>query len=401
MDPIRNPFSPGAGTPPPELVGREVLLEQMRVAFARAKRGAPTKSIIAVGLRGVGKTVLLNRCQELAEAEGHVPIFIEAREQRAIANLLAPEIRKVILTLDRIGAVEENVKRGLRAFRSWIGTIKLSYGDAEMSLDIDPEPGIADSGIVESDLPDLFVALGRAAASRNRPICFVIDELQYLTERDLGALIMALHRTTQLSLPVVMVAAGLPLIVGLSGQAKSYAERLFDFPNVGALAPDDALRAIERPLARADTRITPGALKDIVEATQGYPYFLQEWAYHAWNAADDQVITTADVAVAQEKALLRLDQGFFRVRFDRLTPLEKDYLRAMAEGGGSTQRSGDIARLLGRATTDVGPRREALIRKGMIWSPAHGDTAFTVPLFDSFIKRAMPDWAPLPPKSKA
>jgi hypothetical protein len=394
MDPIDNPFVPGAGTPPPELVGREQLLEGVRVAVVRAQRGHPAKSLIAVGLRGVGKTVLLNRCQELAEAEAHLSIYIEAQEGRPLPRLLVPEVRKAVLALDRMGLVHEHVKRSMRALRSWVGKLKLTYQDIELALDIDPEPGLADSGDPEADLTDLFVALGRAAQARSRPICLLIDELQYLEERDFGALIMALHRVGQLGLPLLMVGAGLPLIVGLSGQAKSYAERLFDFPNVGPLSREDAAQAISAPITRAGVSIDSDAMEAILMATQGYPYFLQEWGYHAWNAGSDRRITAPDVERAQHRALQRLDQGFFRVRFDRLTPLEKDYLRAMAEIGPGPHRSGDIARMLNRATTDVGPRRENLIRKGMIWSPAHGDTAFTVPLFDEFMRRAMPGWSP-------
>lgn len=402
MDPVRNPFSPGAGTPPPELVGRQDLLDQVRIALARTSRGAPAKSIIAVGLRGVGKTVLLNRCQELAEAERHIPVFIEAQESRPLARLLAPELRKVLLTLDRLGALEAHVKRGLRVFRSWIGAIQVKYGDIEASLlDVEPETGVADSGSLESDLPEMFAAVGHAALSRGRPVCLILDEVQYLDAADFGALIMALHRAAQLSLPVVMVAAGLPLVVALSGQAKSYAERLFDFPAIGALGAEDAARAIRAPIDRANATISDDALATIVAATEGYPYFLQEWGYHVWNAASGPDISTGDVARAQRTALQRLDQGFFRVRFDRLTPLERDYLRAMAELGHGPHRSGDIARLLGRATTHLGQRRDALIRKGMIWSPAHGDTAFTVPLFDAFLKRVMPDWHPASSPAKA
>ncbi len=394
MKALDNPFVPGAGTSPPELVGREALLDQVAIALGRAARGRAAKSIIAVGLRGVGKTVLLNRCREIAEQEAHIAIPLEAQEGRPLPHLLVPELRKVILTLDRIGAVHEQVKRGLRTFRSWVGMLKLKYAELEIALDVEPETGVADSGMPESDLPDMFEALGRAAAARNRPICLIIDELQYLQERDLGALITALHRAAQLGLPVTMVAAGLPLIVGLSGQAKSYAERMFDFPTVGALDRQDAITALRAPIRRADADIMDDALDMIVAATQGYPYFLQEWGYHAWNAAPARVITAADVETAGQTALRRLDEGFFRVRFERLTPFEKAYLRAMAELGPGPHRSGDIARALSRATTDLGQRRETLIRKGMIWSPAHGDTAFTVPLFDLFMRRAMPDWHP-------
>lgn len=394
MDPIRNPFVPGAGAPPPELVGREALLERLRVCLHRVQARRAEKCMIAVGLRGVGKTVLLNHARSIAEQLNFTVIYLEVREQGSLSAQLATEMRRATLELDRLGAVNEHAKRALRVFRGWLGSLKLSVGDMALELGIDPELGVADSGIAAHDLPDMFVALGRAAVARGRGVAIILDELQYLDADDLGALIMALHRTAQLGLPVTLIGAGLPLIVGLSGEAKSYAERLFDFPAIGALPPEAAARAIAVPVEREGAAITPAALKAVLHATQGYPYFLQEWGYQSWNAAASSTINESDVAHATAQAIRRLDEGFFRVRFDRLTPREKDYLRAMAAIGPGPHRSGDIAGMLDRATTEVGLRRETLIRKGMIWSPSHGDTAFTVPLFDDFLRRIMPDWSP-------
>lgn len=254
------------------------------------------------------------------------------------------------------------------------------------------EPPLADSGNLEVDLPALFRTVGQAARAADSSVAILVDEVQYLREEDLGALIVAFHAITQRGLPVVMFGAGLPQVAALSGEAKSYAERLFDFPSVGPLGAAAARQAIEQPVRGEGAEINPDALERIVSVTKGYPYFLQEWGKHTWNAAKQSPITKDDVAAASQSATNALDKSFFRVRFDRLTPREQDYLRAMAELGAGPHRSGAIADALGRSVESTGPLRSGLIRKGMVWSPAHGETAFTVPLFDEFMRRAIPDW---------
>ena len=400
MDPVRNPYVPGAGTPPPELTGRSVLLDRARVALARTKLGRSSKSFIAVGLRGVGKTVLLSRIKELAQEAGFRVCAVEASENKALAELLVPQLRRVLLELDRLGALSEHVKRGLRVLKSFMSAVKIRYADAELALDIDGERGTADSGDLEADLPELFAAVARAAADRGTAVAVIIDEVQYLSERDMGALIMSLHRISQDRLPLILVAAGLPQVVGLSGRSKSYAERLFDFPVVDALQPEDAARALADPASEEGVAFAPGALDRILELTRGYPYFLQEWGYHTWNAATASPITMADVATATPRAVNALDESFFRVRLDRLTPREKDYLRVMAELGPGPHRSGDVADRLGISVTGASPLRNGLIAKGMIYSPAYGDTAFTVPLFDDFMRRTMPMPPPKAPRRR-
>lgn len=390
MDPIRNPFVPGAGAPPPELTGRAELLDRARVLLARTKLGRPSKSFIAVGLRGVGKTVLLTRVRQMAEQAGFRVCAIEAHEQKSLPDLLVPHLRRVLLELDRAGALSEQVKKGLRVLKSFMGSVKLSYGEASLALDIDGERGAADSGDIEADLPELFLAVGKAAAAREAAVALVIDELQYLSERDMSALIMGLHRVAQDGLPLTLVGAGLPQVVGLTGRSNSYAERLFDFPLVAALKPEDAAAALSEPARSEGVLFDPAALDRIVEVTRGYPYFVQEWGYHTWNIAASSPIREADVAAASPGALDKLDESFFRVRLDRLTPRERDYLRAMAELGPGPHRSGDISDALGISVTSAGPLRSGLIGKGMIYSPAHGDTAFTVPLFDEFMRRIIP-----------
>jgi len=394
MDPILNPYAPGAGTPPPELAGRDALLESVRIAIERARRGLPAKSVLMVGLRGVGKTVLLDRMRDEAEAAGVHTVRIEAPERRSLPALLAPQLRQALLRLSRNEQARDLAQRALRALAGFVGALKVKYEDIEVGLDFDPEPGLADNGDLEHDLQALLETVGAAAAQAGTALVMFVDELQYVKEDELAALITALHRCAQRRLPVALVGAGLPQLRGQMGEAKSYAERLFDFPEVGPLSPEAATLAIAKPALDQGVAFEAAAVDRIVAETRGYPYFLQEWGKHAWDAAAASPITLDDVRAASASALAALDESFFRVRFDRLTPTEKRYLRAMADLGPGPHRSGDIADRLGRKVTSLAPTRNQLIAKGMIWSPSHGDTAFTVPLFDAFMKRIMPgdDW---------
>lgn len=391
MDPVRNPYSPGAGTPPPELAGRDKLIAQIKLSIARIRVGKPAKSVLMIGLRGVGKTVLLNRMLKDADASGAYTIRIEAPENRSLPALLAPQLRAVLLKLSRVQAAKDMAQRGLKALAGFAKSLKLKYADIEVGLDLDPEPGLADNGDLETDLTTLLEVVGRAAQEATTVVVIFIDELQYIQIDQFAALISALHRCAQGSLPIVMVGAGLPQLRGLAGNAKSYAERLFDYPTVGALAPAEAEQAIAKPATSQGVIVNPDALAEIIRATRGYPYFLQEWGKHAWDVADASPITFAHVRIASVEAVAALDEGFFGVRFDRLTPAERRYLRAMAELGAGPHRSGDIAQTLRKPINSQGPVRQSLITKGMIWSPNHGDTAFTVPLFDEYMKRIMPD----------
>lgn len=390
MDPVTNPYSPGAGAPPPELAGRDEIREAVRVAAQRIRAGRPAKSVLLVGLRGVGKTVLLDRLRDDAEAAGLHTLRIEAPEARSLPALLAPQLRQALLRLSRSEQAREFGHRALRALAGFAKALKIKYADIEVGLDFEPEPGLADNGDLEHDLQALLETAGEAAKKAGTALILFIDELQYVEEEQLAALITALHRTAQRQVPVMLVGAGLPQLPGRMGRAKSYAERLFDVPEVGPLDPESARQAIERPAQNEGVAFAPEALKRIVDETQGYPYFLQEWGKHVWDVAAASPITTDDVVAAAREATATLDESFFRVRFDRLTPAEKRYLRAMAELGPGPHRSGDIADQLGRKVTALGPTRNNLIAKGMIWSPSHGDTAFTVPMFDAFMKRIMP-----------
>lgn len=390
MDPRQNPYAPGAGTPPPELVGRDVLIERAAVALDRIRTGKPARSFILYGLRGVGKTVLLNRIRLDAEARGIVSVKMEAPEERSLPALLIPALRSTLLRLSQGEALKDNLLRGMKALASFTRALKVKYRDIEMSIEVDPEIGLADSSDLDTDLTDLLVTLGKAAGERNTAIVLYIDELQYVQKDQLASLICALHSTSQEQLPITMVAAGLPQLVGHAGNAKSYAERLFEFAPVDRLSDEDARIALTLPAENEGVTFNPEAISNIQEHANGYPYFLQEWGKHSWDVADASPIDLKDTQRATGEAFAELDASFFRVRFDRLTPSQKNYMRAMAELGPGPHRSGDIANILKREVSTVAPTRFALITKGMIYSPAHGDTAFTVPLFHDFMKRIMP-----------
>jgi len=363
----------------------------MHIATERIRRGLSAKSVVLVGLRGVGKTVLLDRMKANAEGMGIHTLRIEAPEGRSLPGMLAPQIRLALLGLSKVDKARDLATRGLQALAGFAKALKLKYEDIEVGLDFQPEAGLADNGDLEQDLLALLEATGLAAQKADTALAMFIDELQYVKEEELAALITALHRCSQRQLPIIMVGAGLPQIRGRLGRAKSYAERLFDFPEIGPLSPEEAKSAIAKPAAAENVSVTPPALDRIVLETHCFPYFLQEWGKQAWDAAEGSQITEADVAAASRLATAALDESFFRVRFDRLTPAERVYVRAMAARGPGPHRSGDIAAELGRDVRSLAPIRGKLIAKGMAYSPGHGDIAFTVPLFDEFMRRIMPE----------
>lgn len=390
MNNLYNPFSPGAGTPPPELAGRSAILNQALMTLARIKRGRPEKSMMLIGLRGTGKTVLLHQISELAEKEDYQVAMLEAHEQKSLPALLLPELRRILFALDKGAKLSNKVKRAFGILKSFVSSVKFTVNEIDFGIGIEAEKGTADSGDLEADLAQVFVALGEAAQERSTAIAVIIDELQYLSEQELSSLIMATHKISQKSLPVVVIGAGLPQLVGKAGRAKSYAERLFDYPELGPLSKEDAKQALQEPAKKEGALFSEEALDEIIRVTEGYPYFLQEWGYHAWNLAKASPISLEDAKQATVDSIQKLDQSFFRVRFDRLTPREKEYLRALAELGTIPQRSGNVAEKLGIDVQNAAPLRNNLIKKGMIYSPKHGDTAFTVPLFEGFMKRIMP-----------
>ncbi len=391
MDPIKNPFSPGAGSPPPELVGRDPILESARILLARIRAKRSEKSILLTGLRGVGKTVLLNKIQQEAEETGYKTLLTEAHEKKSLGALLALPLRQLLFTLDRTANAGYKAKRALAVLKGFVTAVKVKVGDFEFGLDIEPERGTADSGDIEEDLPNLFLAVAEAAQERQTAVAILIDEVQYLSIDEISALIMAMHKLQQRQLPLVFIGAGLPILPALAGESKSYAERLFQFPYIGPLSKEDAAKALQDPVHEVGIEFTSQAIDEIFRLTEGYPYFLQEWGYQAWNRANESPISLKMIQDATQEVIQRLDENFFRVRFDRLTPSEKNYLRAMAELGPQAHRTSEVADILGTKLSSLGPVRAKLIKKGMIYSPSHGKMAFTVPLFDEFMRRTISD----------
>ena len=392
MDRFTNPYRPGAGTPPPALIGRDDMIEGFEFTLRRAADRRPGKSYMTVGLRGVGKTVLLNRFIRIARDVGMEVGFIEVPEAGDFRGLLSIRLRQMLLEFEASpirNTVRAVITKALGVLRSF--TLQLPDGSS-FSLGVDPVAGHADSGRLSEDLTDVMVAVGEAAAGCGSGLVLAIDEAQNLSKEELAALVTAIHRTTQLDLPVVLVGAGLPQLPGLLGDAKSYAERLFEFPVVDSLSENEATDTIVLPAQEQDVAFDPAAIARIVAESRGYPYFLQEWGFHVWNGAPASPISDEDVSSVRAGVIAALDNNFFRVRLDRLTPREREYLHAMAGLGPGPHRSGDIAARLGVKSESVAPRRANLISKGMIYSPAHGDTAFTVPLFDDFLRRVGPDF---------
>ena len=385
MDPVRNPFAPGAGSQPPELAGRDEIITNADVALQRVLQGKSAQSQILLGLRGVGKTVLLNKIETIAEERGYLTSLIEAPEDRPLPVLLYPMLQQTLRKLSLSETAKAAAYFGMRALRSFAKTFKVEVGD--FSIAVDPEPGVADSGNLEFDLPELFVRIGEAATAAGRGWVLLIDELQYLKQADLSALIVATHKITQRNLPVLVFGAGLPQIASLSGDAKSYAERLFAYPRVGALPEEAAIAAVRNPIEDEGERISSEALAAIFAETRGYPYYLQEWGYQAWNLAEKSPIGPDIAKAASQAALRRLDEGFFKVRYDRLTPKERDYVRAMAGLGSGPYKSSEVADALGDAQQRFGPIRASIIKKGMIYSPSYGEIDFTVPLFSEYLQR--------------
>lgn len=390
MTPEENPFAPGAGTPPPELVGREDVLRQAEILFRRIQLGRPEKSMFLTGLRGVGKTVLLNRMDLMSQNIGCQSVFIEASEEKTMAEVLIPYLRQLLIRLSTSASAGAVVRRAFAVLKSFVGTVSLRIDDLRIGLDIEPELGTADSGDMDRDLPELFTAIAEAARDKQTAIAILIDEIQCFKKNELAALIMAMHLMQQRQLPLVFVGAGLPVLPGLIGNTRSYAERLFAFPDIGPLTAEAAAAAVRNPLTQNNVQINDSALDEIFNMTQGYPYFIQEWGYQVWNRAIDPIITEEIVKQTTTFVIKRLDDNFFRVRFSRLTPAEKRFLRAMANISNSEKRTSDVAAQLGVQLQSIGPNRAKLINKGMIYSPSYGNIAFTVPLFDEFIRREMP-----------
>lgn len=388
MDPVRNPYSPGAGTRPPALVGRERELDAMDVALQRLLIGRDGRSQLLTGLRGVGKTVLLNEFEQIAEGRGFVHEHIEVAEDGSLAPRLAAALRRVLLMMDARQRIGERVRRAMGVLKAF--TLRLP-GGPELSIDVDAIPGPADSGDLALDLAGLFVEIGELARDHHTGVLLTVDELHYVAQPTLEALIMGLHRAAQLRLPITVAGAGLPSLASVTGEAKSYAERMFTFPIIGSLSHDQAIDALVLPAADEEVTWEPAALEVVLQATEGYPYFLQEFGKQAWDVADGpDAITLDDVRRSRPVVVAELDDGFFRVRTGRTSDAERSYLRAMAELGPGPVRTAEVAAVLGRKPTAVTPLRDGLIKKALCYSPRWGEIDFTVPLFGEFVKRLVP-----------
>lgn len=392
MDPVRNPFSPGAGTPPPMLVGRQEILAQGDILFRRVLAGRSEKSMMLTGLRGVGKTVLLGVLERSAKNLGFMTIFHEAGEESKVGVFLAQGLRKILLELNSVALMKERVRKALFALRNFVGTLSVNVG--EFGISAEPLLGYADSGNLEADLTELLVLVGEAAQEQQKAVAIFIDEIQYFEKEEFGALIMAFHRIQQRNLPMVLVGAGLPILPALAGELKSYAERLFSFPNVGTLTREDAVKALVVPVQKESEEITGEAAEVIFKKTSGYPYFIQEWGSRVWiMTPEGEKISSDIVEKATESVIARLDESFFRVRYDRLTSGEKIFLRYMAEiYRGEPLKMEPLAKAMNKKPGTLSQVKRLLEKKGVIYAPRYGVFDFTVPLFDTFMRRVMPEF---------
>jgi hypothetical protein len=390
VDRVRNPFNPGAGSKPPLLVGRDEQLDAMSIAVQRLALGRFERSMLLKGLRGVGKTVLLNEFASIAEEQGWLTAHVEATEDVHVAVAVATLSRRVLLELSVMERARDRARRALGVVRSFV-KIHVPAGDAgTLTIDFAEQPGRADSGQLDGDLSGLFVELGETARDAGTGVLLTVDEIQYLGKSELAALIVGLHRVSQLALPVLVAGAGLPSLPGLAGEARSYAERLFAYVDIGSLGDEDARRALVGPVTQEGAAWSADAVDHVVRDTEVYPYFLQEFGKQSWNVSGGPTIELSDVGAAGTLAHDDLDRGFFRARIDRTTDAERDYLRAMAQlGGPGPYRSGEVSRSMHKTTTQNGPVRDSLIKRGLVFAPRHGELAFTVPMFDSFVRRAM------------
>jgi AAA ATPase domain len=389
VDPVRNPYNPGAGTRPPALVGREGAIRDMDVTLLRLLRGTNSQSQLLTGLRGVGKTVLLNEFEELADGRGYFHEYIEVSEDGNLAPAIASALRRVLLSMDAKRRIGEAVRRALGVLKAF--TLRIPDGP-ELSIDVDAVLGPADSGELGADLAGLFVELGGVARDHGTGILLAIDELHYVDRPTFTALIVGLHRASQERLPITIAGAGLPTLAALTGEAKTYAERMFVFPRVDSLTVEQAVEALQQPALDEGVRWSQGALEAAVAVTRCFPYFLQEFGRHAWDVADGPgEITDEEFRRSVPLSIATLDDGFFRVRAGASTPVERSYLRAMAELGPGPVGTGEVAALLGRPATTVSSVRDGLIKRALCYAPERGRIDFTVPLFGEYMKRWMPE----------
>jgi len=363
-------------------------MESFDILLQRLENGYAEKSMIITGLRGVGKTVLLDVFREKAEERNWATVEWEVEKTTSLESKIATQTRRALLQIAPKARWTDRAKRAAAVLKSFTITFNPD-GAVTAGLNVEALAGVGDSGALSEDLSDLFVALGEAARERETGVIFLLDEIQYLASRELEALITALHKCARRSLPITLVGAGLPQIPRLAGEARSYSERLFEFPTIGSLALDSHARdALTLPAQELEVEFQEEAVDFVVEYTQGYPYFLQEYGKLLWDEASDSPITDGDAAQVMPLVEAKLDESFFRVRVDRATNLELEYLCAMAKLGPEAKRASDVARLINRTSEQAGPIRSRLIDKGLLYTPGHGYAAFTVPQFDRYLLRA-------------
>lgn len=386
MRPHDNPYTPNAGARPPALVGRGDQLETFEILLDRLRRGHTEQSMLITGLRGVGKTVLLTAFEERARERRWTTVEAEITKNTEFGARMAQLARRALLQVAPRSRWRERARRAAAVLRSFQITVS-SEGSLTAGMGIEPLEGAADSGELSEDLTDLLVALGEAAREFDTGVVFLLDEVQFLRPQELEALIAGLHKTVQRQLPITLVGAGLPQLPRLAGEAKSYAERLFKFPRIGRLTAREAAQALVEPAAQLGVPFDEDAVASVVDYTEGYPYFLQEYGNVLWDLTESPPISLADAERAREAVEAKLDESFFRVRAERTTALELRYMRAMAELGSGPQQAKDVASLLGRKSEQLAPTRSRLIDKGLLYTPGYGLAAFTVPQFDRYMRR--------------
>jgi hypothetical protein len=401
VDPVNNPYTPNAGATPEIVIGRDELLEDFKVLLRRLDRGRTNQSMIVTGLRGVGKTVLLGEFRQIAEEFKWKVLELEAskHDDSHFRQTVYSQLRAALFQISPKAKWGEKAKKAAQVLQSFSLSIDPASGAPTLSLDVTPAEGFADHGNLSLDMTDVLVSIGEAAKEHGTGLVLLFDEVQFLSQTQLEAVIQAIHKTVQRKLPVTFVGAGLPQIAELAGDAKSYAERLFKFPKIGSLDMADARKALAEPAHFEGVRFNNDALDRAFELTEGYPYFVQELGYQVWAVAQGETITLEDVEDAKDAYEAKLDSSFFRVRLDRATQLQIAYMRAMAQLGPDSQKAADVAAVMGRESTQLAPTRSELINMGLLYTPSHGYAGFTVPHFDRFMLRAVPD-LDVPPVQK-
>ena len=383
MDPRANPYAPGAGTKPPALTGRDDEIEAFVVLLERLRQGAAGQSMIVKGLRGVGKTVLLNTFEDFAVERDWIPVFKECEASTSLPGLVARHCRRIIEDL-------KPTARATKRLRSMVARLStFTVVDPNgFELRFDLGRGEAAPDPLSDDFVDLLLEVGALAGERGRGLVFLLDEVQFIHPNEFGPFVVGLHRINQKGLPVTCVAAGLPSLPALAGEAKSYAERLFSYPTIGRLPREAADEALARPAWVREVRFAKGALDLAYERTLGYPYFIQEYGKYAWNVAEGTRIERREMERAAELAQHALDDGFFLVRAERATDAERRVMHAMASLGEPPYATRDVVHALGRrSASQLSVQRESLIRKGLVYSPRTGFLDFTVPMFADYLLR--------------